>query len=206
MAHIGFTGYTRSADPTSNVYFTRRRVNEAFLEGLLEEFHKNGAQIIHRAGQENPATFLKVLAQLVPRELSVEHSASILGKLSDEQLGAMIAALDQQIQEALARENGEKAKVIEAVAEPTPERDVGTLGWRKPNPKTPPHQLAKARERARRRAEVRKAERVAKQAQVSDCTENGHFLHSHLSFHSQLRPRPRLRATASAKLANIRRT
>src|SRR5262249_54969735 len=127
---------------------------------------------------ENPATFLKVLAQLVPRELSVEHSASILGKLSDEQLGAMIAALDQQIQEALARENGEKAKVIEAVAGPTPERDVGTLGWRKPNPKTPPHQLAKARERARRRAEVRKAERAAKQAQISDCTENDRSLPS----------------------------
>src|SRR5215475_3396904 len=86
------------ADPDGNVYFTRRRVNEAFLEGLLEEFHKNGAQIIHRAGQENPATFLKVLAQLVPRELSVEHSGSIIGRLSDEQLGAMIAALDQQIQ------------------------------------------------------------------------------------------------------------
>ena len=139
---------------------------------MLEEFHKNGAQIIHRAGQENPATFLKVLAQLVPRELSVEHSASILGKLSDEQLGAMIAALDQQIQEALARENGEKAKVIEAVAEPKPECGTGRRGWRKPNPKTPPHELAKARERARRQAEARKAQRAAKQAQISDCTEN----------------------------------
>ena len=129
---------------------------------MLEEFHKNGAQIIHRAGQENPATFLKMLAQLVPRELSVEHSASIIGKLSDEQLAAMISELDRRIAEQLAkRAAGENAKLIDAQAEPTPECGAATFGWRKLNPKTPPHQLAKARERARRLAEARRA---AKQA------------------------------------------
>ena len=111
------------------------------MEGLLEEFHKNGAQIIHRAGQENPATFLKVLAQLVPRELSVEHSGSIIGKLSDEQLAAMIAELDRLIADRFA---GKNAKLINAQAEPTPERGAGTLGWRKPNPTTPPHVLARS--------------------------------------------------------------
>ena len=136
------------ADPHGNVYFTRRRVNETFLEGLLEEFHKNGAQIIHRAGQENPATFLKVLAQLVPRELSVEHSGSIIGRLSDEELAAMLIEIDRQIAELAKRAAGEDAKLIEAQAEPKPECGAGTLGWRKPNPKTPPHELAKARERA----------------------------------------------------------
>jgi len=105
------------ADPTGNVYFTRRRVNEAFLEALLEEFHKNGPKILERAGQENPATFLKVLAQLVPRELSVEHSGSIIGKLSDEQLAAMISECDRQIAEQLAkRAAGENAKLIDTQA------------------------------------------------------------------------------------------
>ena len=88
---------------------------------------------------------MKVLAQLVPRELSVEHSGSIIGKLSDEQLAAMIAELDRKIADRLA---GKDAKLINV--EPPPERGAGTLGWRKCNPKTPPHQLAKARERARR--------------------------------------------------------
>jgi len=103
---VGGTFRFQTADTHGNVYFTRRRVNEAFLEGLLEEFHKNGAQIIHRAGQENPATFLKVLAQLVPRELSVEHSGSILSKLSDEQLAAMLSEVERQIAELAKRAAG----------------------------------------------------------------------------------------------------
>ena len=52
-----------AADPHGNVYFTRRRVNQAFLEALLEEFHKNGAKILERVGQEQPGTFMKVLAK-----------------------------------------------------------------------------------------------------------------------------------------------
>src|SRR5215831_11769276 len=107
------------ANPRGNVYLTRRRVNEAFLEALLEEFHANGATILRRAGQENPATFMKCSVQLVPRESQAEHSGTIIRKLSDEQLAAMIAALDVQIQDALAKAAaGENAKVIEAVAEP----------------------------------------------------------------------------------------
>ena len=96
------------------MYFTRRRVNEAFLEALLEEFHKNGPKILERAGQESPAAFLKVLAQLVPRELSVEHSGSIIGKLSDEQLERGIELMKEMLAQ---REAGANAKVIEGTAE-----------------------------------------------------------------------------------------
>ena len=38
------------ADPHGNVYFTRRRLNQTFLEALLEEFHKNGPKILERVG------------------------------------------------------------------------------------------------------------------------------------------------------------
>jgi len=87
----------------------------------------------------------KVLAQLVPRELSVEHSGSIIGRLSDEQLAAMVSELDRQMAELAKRAAGEDAKLIDTKAEQTPERGAATLGWRKPNPKTPPHELAQAR-------------------------------------------------------------
>jgi hypothetical protein len=39
----------------------------------LEEFHKNGAKILERVGQEQPGTFMKVLAMLCPREVKLEH-------------------------------------------------------------------------------------------------------------------------------------
>ena len=95
-----------AADQAGNIYYARRRLNEDFLAALHSEFLENGARILRRAGEENPATFLKVLAQLMPRELQVEHAGSIISKLSDEQLSAMVAALDVQIQEALAKEAG----------------------------------------------------------------------------------------------------
>src|SRR5262245_66391965 len=97
----------RVADEAGNIYYARRRVNENFLAALHTEFLENGARILRRAGEENPATFLKVLAQLVPRELQVEHAGSIIRNLSDEQLAAMIAALDVQIQDALTKEAAE---------------------------------------------------------------------------------------------------
>src|SRR5262245_9098855 len=103
------------ADPYGNVYYTRRRVNQAFLDALLEEFHKNGPKILERVGQEQPGTFMKVLGQLVPKELKVEHS-NPLSHLSDEQLAAMVAHLEEQI---AAKLSGENAKVITAEAEPS---------------------------------------------------------------------------------------
>jgi len=114
----------------------------------------------------------------VPRELSVEHSGSIIGRLSDEQLAAMVSELDRQMAELAKRAAGEDAKLIDTKAEQTPERGAATLGWRKPNPKTPPHELAQARERARRLAQARKAGRAAKQAQAQDCPKKPRLLHS----------------------------
>src|SRR5262249_29465269 len=164
MGKIGFRGFTRSADQAGNIYYARRRVNEDFLAALHMEFLQHGARILRRAGEENPATFLKVLAQLVPRELQVEHAGSIIRNLSDERLAAMIAALDVQIQEALAVENGEKAKVINARPEPTiKERTAHAPGPtnRKPRPKRSPRAREYLRQDASRRRASLKAQEAA---------------------------------------------
>src|SRR5262249_25450397 len=164
MGKIGFKGFTWSADQAGNIYYARRRLNEDFLAALHSEFLKNGDRILRRAGEENPATFLKVLAQLVPRELQVEHSGSIISKLSDEQLAAMVLALDKQIAEAIAAENGEKAKVINAQAEPAAKEWIAPAPgapYRKANPKSSRRELEYAREYARKRRATLKAQRSA---------------------------------------------
>jgi hypothetical protein len=180
MGRIGFTGFARSADPLGSVYYTRRRVNEAFLRAALEDFHKNGAIALDRCAREQPASYLKIFALLMPREIKLEHQ-NPTDALSDEQLALMVAELEERIS---ARLQGESAKLIDAQAEPEPrEQPFGEGRWRKKNPKTPPAQLEKARDRARRLAEVRKAKRAAEgadgeaehaakaQAQTSNCTE-----------------------------------
>ena len=61
--------------------------------------------------QTQPATYLKILALLVPREHKVEHSNAIK-ELTDDQLEQAIAA----IKESLAARAGETAKVIEGMS------------------------------------------------------------------------------------------
>jgi len=101
MVNIGYTA--RNVDTSGNVYDARRRVNQAFLEALLEDFHQHGKEIIRRAGQEQPASYLKCLTQLVPKELTIETSQTLIGKLTDEQLANMIDTLDRQIAAALLK-------------------------------------------------------------------------------------------------------
>jgi hypothetical protein len=149
------------------------------LEALLEEFHKNGPKILERAGQENPATFLKALVQLVPRELSFEHSGTILGKLSDEQLAAIISELESRIANQLS---GESAKLINAQVEQQsePQPKVSPKGWisrgaagrRKLNPKSTPKALEYAREYGRKRREAAKAAKAARQSEPLSLAEN----------------------------------
>jgi hypothetical protein len=59
---------------------------------------------------------LKVCAMLVPREMKIEHKGGIK-EMSDEQLEAAIEMLKAIVDQKL----GEKAKVIEGVAEPMSE-------------------------------------------------------------------------------------
>ena len=136
------------------------------MEALLEEFHKNGAKILERVGQEQPGTFMKVLAMLVPKELKVEQS-NALSRLSDEQLAAMVAHLEEQI---AAKLSGENAKVVNAEAEPSAKPTVngwigppskGAPGARKLNPKSTPRAWEYAREYSRKRREAAKAAKAA---------------------------------------------
>src|SRR5262245_19438988 len=73
------------ANPDAAVYISRRRVNDAFLRAALESFHKDGPVAFEKCARENPASYLKIFALLVPRELKIEH-ANPASALSDEQL------------------------------------------------------------------------------------------------------------------------
>jgi hypothetical protein len=79
-----------------------------FLRACLESFAKHGPKALARAADEQPASYLKIFALLMPRDLKIEHS-SPLAALSDEQLALMIADLEQRI---AARLSGGEAKVI----------------------------------------------------------------------------------------------
>jgi hypothetical protein len=82
------------------------------LLDLAEDWQQHGREVFKRVRRESPATYLKVCAAMVPRELQVEHSGGVKA-MTDEQIEQAIEA----IQVMLEQRAGEGTKVIEGSAE-----------------------------------------------------------------------------------------
>jgi hypothetical protein len=103
-----------SGNPGGSPEATRRAFNKRFLLDLAEDWQRHGREVFKRVRRESPASYLKVCAMLVPKEVKLEHSTSAIKAMSDEQIEAAIEA----IQGMLAARADEGAKVIEGTAEP----------------------------------------------------------------------------------------
>ena len=114
-----------SGNPGGSPEATRRAFNKRFLLDLAEDWQQHGREVFKRVRRESPASYLKVCAMLVPKEVKLEHSTSAIKAMTDEQIEQAIEA----IQIMLAARAGEPAKVIEGTAEPAalpaPEASIG---------------------------------------------------------------------------------
>ena len=105
-----------SGNPGGSPEATRRAFNKRFLLDLAEDWQQHGREVFKRVRRESPASYLKVCAMLVPKELKFEHSGGIKA-MTDEQIERSIEFIKEQL---ARREAGADAKVIEGVAEPVP--------------------------------------------------------------------------------------
>jgi hypothetical protein len=103
-----------SGNPGGSPEATRRAFNKRFLLDLAEDWQQHGREVFKRVRRESPASYLKVCALLVPREMKVEHSNAIKA-MSDEQIEAAIEYI-----EAALEAQAQSAKVIEGQAEVVP--------------------------------------------------------------------------------------
>src|SRR5262245_53049325 len=103
-----------SGNPRGNRHRTRHLLNQEFMQALLLHFRQHGKKAIEKVAREQPASYLKILGLLVPREHKVEHS-NLLKELTDEQLEALIAYLET----SLAAQADGPVKVIEGMIDPT---------------------------------------------------------------------------------------
>jgi hypothetical protein len=92
----------------------RQQLNGEFIAALLRDFRHGGPKAIERVRRTQPASYLKILTLLCPREHKVEHR-NLIKELTDEQLEAMI----EYIETSLAAQGGAPAKMIEGTIEPT---------------------------------------------------------------------------------------
>src|SRR5215831_2448340 len=92
-----------SGNPGGSPEATRRAFNKRFLLDLAEDWQRHGREVFKRVRRESPASYLKVCAMLVPREMKVEHSGGVKA-MTDEQIEQAIEAIQAML---AAREAGE---------------------------------------------------------------------------------------------------
>src|SRR6516162_928307 len=120
-----------SGNPHGNRHRTRHLLNQEFMQALLLHFRQHGKKAIEKVAREQPASYLKILGLLVPREHKVEHS-NPLKDLTDEQLEAMI----EYIETSLAAQAGRSVKLIEGTIEPTALEATAAPALEPPKPKS----------------------------------------------------------------------
>jgi hypothetical protein len=104
-------------------------LNQEFLQALLLNFRHEGKKAIEKVARNQPAVYVRILTQLVPHELQIEH-ANRIKQMTDEELEATVELL-HMIDAKLA---GANAKLVEEVAEPAalpspsrkPRRNLGS--------------------------------------------------------------------------------
>lgn len=78
----------QSGNPAGRPKGSRNKLGEAFISALHDDFLENGVAAIVAVRTERPHEYLKVVASILPKELTISSE----GELTDEQL-------DQRIRE-----------------------------------------------------------------------------------------------------------
>ena len=69
----------------------RTKLSDAFCQALLDDFEEHGAAAIVALRELDPATYVRVIASMVPKHVKAEVSP--LHGMSDDELSALIRAI-----------------------------------------------------------------------------------------------------------------
>lgn len=67
----------KSGNPSGRPKGARSKLGTAFLEALLSDFSEHGELVIARVRAEKPDQYLKVVASILPKEITGEDGADI---------------------------------------------------------------------------------------------------------------------------------
>lgn len=88
----------KSGNPSGRPKGARNRLGERFVADMLADWEEHGKVVIETVRDERPQDYLKVVASILPKELSVK--VNDLDELSDEQLARQLAAIATQLANA----------------------------------------------------------------------------------------------------------
>lgn len=69
---------------------SRQRLTEKFITAIHDDFAQHGAKAIEDVRNDDPSTYLRVVASLVPKELEIKRP---LADMSDEELADAISLI-----------------------------------------------------------------------------------------------------------------
>ena len=87
----------QSGNPAGRPRGSRNRLGEAFVDDLCADWKENGPQVIVAVRKADPSTYLRVVASILPKELSVTKAT--WDDVSDDELLEYLAKLRSIIAE-----------------------------------------------------------------------------------------------------------
>jgi len=78
---------------------SRNKINQAYIDAFCQEFEKHGPTVFARVRKKMPHVWLRLAAELQPKQMQIEHG---LSDMTDEQLRQRIAELNAAIANELA--------------------------------------------------------------------------------------------------------
>lgn len=83
----------QSGNPSGRPKGSRNRLTDSVLKRIADDFAKHGADVLERVRIEEPATYLKFIISLLPRELIMQfeqHRPAEVGKLNQNEIVELI--------------------------------------------------------------------------------------------------------------------
>ena len=84
----------QSGNPLGRRVGSRDALNRAFINDLCNDWRQHGKGVIEKVRAEEPATYLRVVASLVPKDVNIGKSGDELDHLTDEQLRALDSIIE----------------------------------------------------------------------------------------------------------------
>lgn len=74
----------QSGNPAGRPKGARSKLGEAFLSALASDFDEHGIAAIQKVRDERPADYVKVIASILPKEITGENGEPIITKIVRE--------------------------------------------------------------------------------------------------------------------------
>jgi hypothetical protein len=71
----------QSGNPSGRPPGSRNRLSESFIDALAADFAKNGVAAIEKVRADDPSTYLRTIASLVPKEIGLNADGGLQIKI-----------------------------------------------------------------------------------------------------------------------------